>query len=618
MNTETLIENRTQVDRALQTLLFETREIVYELVKPLAAQGKFSLNNIPIDSRGKLRTVDDIAQTMDPTALLAILMECLSERSDSDLHIPNVNFGLVDKVRNIRNDYSHGGADYNDINYVRDAVNATNDLRLGLLNARIRPDVRQRQPSPSPRMSPDIVKKSALETASSGRKAVVRSPKAASRPYGVWRRTSGGRDGGLPNAQLRPDRPHHEPGRTNFWQHVEGPTRPQPAVRKVNVRGKYGKTPLHDAAISGHAEKVKSLIRAGAEVNAKDNRGKTPLHDAAISGHAEKVKSLIRAGAEVTVKNNNGETPLHYAAGSNNVAVVQALIGAGAEVTVKNNNGETPLHGAARSSNVAVAQALIEAGAEVNAKDTNGLTPLHYAARSGRIEVAQALIGAGAEVNAKNNNGWTPLNYAATNGHAELVNLLNLEAAKLSLKGTQSAPSIFERIKGFYREATRPVICEYRGCVKRCQEDLGFCSEHRVIGEVVESISRFLDGADPKLWEFRKKFEVVVRPLGSDAGLATSERHIFVSSHVSPAAFWRVFRHEFAHIIDWNGGLGGPHGGTWTRIMKDLGCTADTVREVFPLASEPVLPECLIKVRLGRRDRWKLKIEPLPPGWRGY
>ena len=102
------LENRQQVDTALQTLLLETREIVYELVKPLAAQGKFSLDNLSSERRGNLRTVDDIAQTMDPTALLAVLMACLSNRSAQALHIPGVNFQLVDKVRRIRNEHAHG------------------------------------------------------------------------------------------------------------------------------------------------------------------------------------------------------------------------------------------------------------------------------------------------------------------------------------------------------------------------------------------------------------------------------------------------------------------------------------------------------------------------------
>ena len=252
MNSNTqFIENRAQVDNAIQTLLFETREIVCDLVKPLAAQGKFSLDNIPSDRRGRLRTVDDIAQTMDPTALLAVLMACLSNRSAQALHIPGVNFQLVDKVRQIRNEYSHGDADYNNINYVRDAVNTTNDLRLGLLNARTRLPARQYKPSPNPRVAPS-------------------------------------------KAQARP------------------PVR-QPQPTEVNAKGEQGNTQLHLAAMFNHPEIANALIVAGAEVNAKNDTGETALHYAAERQRIEIVKILIAAGAQVTAKNNRNRTPIDIA-----------------------------------------------------------------------------------------------------------------------------------------------------------------------------------------------------------------------------------------------------------------------------------------------------------------
>ena len=76
---------------------------------------------------------------MDPTVLLAVLMACLSDRAGPPLLvIPGVDYRLADKVRRIRNDLAHGEGDYSDFLYVRDAINAINDLRLGLLNAQPR------------------------------------------------------------------------------------------------------------------------------------------------------------------------------------------------------------------------------------------------------------------------------------------------------------------------------------------------------------------------------------------------------------------------------------------------------------------------------------------------
>lgn len=45
----------------------------------------------------------------------------------------------------------------------------------------------------------------------------------------------------------------------------------------VNVRSKYGRTPLHEAALHGCYEITEMLIKAGANVNARNPRGETPL-----------------------------------------------------------------------------------------------------------------------------------------------------------------------------------------------------------------------------------------------------------------------------------------------------------------------------------------------------
>ena len=139
---EKLIRNRNRVDRAIQLLLMETRDIVFGHVKPLADRGRFSLEDIPDDRRGSLRTVDGIATTSDPTVVLAVLLECLSPDSRAGLFIPGVSFRLVDKVRLIRNDHAHGGANFADDRYVDDALRAIEDLKTGLLNsaAQLDPD----------------------------------------------------------------------------------------------------------------------------------------------------------------------------------------------------------------------------------------------------------------------------------------------------------------------------------------------------------------------------------------------------------------------------------------------------------------------------------------------
>ncbi len=61
----------------------------------------------------------------------------------------------------------------------------------------------------------------------------------------------------------------------------------------VNVKGKYGKTPLHWAAYLGNKDVAALLLANKADVNAKDQDGKTPLRDAVDGGHDD-VAALLR------------------------------------------------------------------------------------------------------------------------------------------------------------------------------------------------------------------------------------------------------------------------------------------------------------------------------------
>jgi ankyrin repeat protein len=53
--------------------------------------------------------------------------------------------------------------------------------------------------------------------------------------------------------------------------------------QKINndIRHAMGRTNLHKAAFDGNAERVKELLKKGANPNTKDKKGRTPLHWAA-------------------------------------------------------------------------------------------------------------------------------------------------------------------------------------------------------------------------------------------------------------------------------------------------------------------------------------------------
>jgi ankyrin repeat protein len=74
-------------------------------------------------------------------------------------------------------------------------------------------------------------------------------------------------------------------------------------------------TPLHCAAMNGHASVCAALIRVGANVNAQtDPQGYAPLHTAAFAGHVEALRVLLAGGADRSLLNHRNETPAETAA----------------------------------------------------------------------------------------------------------------------------------------------------------------------------------------------------------------------------------------------------------------------------------------------------------------
>jgi ankyrin repeat protein len=92
------------------------------------------------------------------------------------------------------------------------------------------------------------------------------------------------------------------------------------AARKNNF------TPLHAAAMQGHAAVCELLLRAGADVNAQtDPQGYAPLHSAAFAGHVETIRALLAHGADRRLVNYRGERPADTAQRTGQANALQLL-----------------------------------------------------------------------------------------------------------------------------------------------------------------------------------------------------------------------------------------------------------------------------------------------------
>lgn len=110
-------------------------------------------------------------------------------------------------------------------------------------------------------------------------------------------------------------------------------------------------TTLHWTAQKGLIESTKLLLAAGASVNVRTKFGDTPLHGACRHANLKIVSMLIRAGADVNAADGGGDRPLHWLMQNpgNAPGIIAAvgglLLEAGADAEVKNNKGHKPIDG---------------------------------------------------------------------------------------------------------------------------------------------------------------------------------------------------------------------------------------------------------------------------------
>ena len=145
---------------------------------------------------------------------------------------------------------------------------------------------------------------------------------------------------------------------------------------------------LYRAIFAGHTKLVKALIHEGTSCsmikamnsNYLSNLNNdfshfnshyivqmSPLHCAALAGHADIVKFFISkkvSNLQTTIPYS--WSPLHCAVRNGHVSVVKVLIQAGADLDSKDDHKETPLHLALKHGHEEVASILIQAGADTN------------------------------------------------------------------------------------------------------------------------------------------------------------------------------------------------------------------------------------------------------------
>lgn len=219
----------------------------------------------------------------------------------------------------------------------------------------------------------------------------------------------------------------------------------------VNEKDVLGWSELHYAARKGEAERIGTLVEAGADWGSEHLREWTPLHCAAANKSLELEWKLIRDGVDVNTQARDGFSPLHCAAQSGNAKMAALLIQSGANLQIYDNSRRTALHLAANHGSTEVASLILQYGASPRAIDEFGRTALHLAAMKGFLDIVEPMAKAMSDmIDVKERDGWTATHMAVLNGYSDVVKVLLEHGADVNL-GRSSESMVHMAISGGHK-----------------------------------------------------------------------------------------------------------------------------------------------------------------------
>ena len=214
-------------------------------------------------------------------------------------------------------------------------------------------------------------------------------------------------------------------------------------VRQLAVGGTKGMTELMKAAYFNDIEKVKLLLKKGADVNEKDEFAGTALIYAARKGNYEVVDLLLKHGADInyipktdTAMGGAPLTALMSAAYHGHEDVAKLLIEHGADVNmaiiVPGSRGGrvTALSLASLAGHDEMVRLLTEHGADMRGayrgriKAVEGIEELLLASETGDVSMVRRLLNGGIDVNKRGQGGSTALMCAVEGRNRDVVSLL--------------------------------------------------------------------------------------------------------------------------------------------------------------------------------------------------
>jgi ankyrin repeat protein len=200
-------------------------------------------------------------------------------------------------------------------------------------------------------------------------------------------------------------------------------------------------TPLHAAALQGHADVVQLLCkRPRVDVKATEAHGRTPLSCTVFNGHCDASKTLLKAkgrGVDVNTADKKRFTPLVRAAWRGDIEIIKVLImDMDVDINKEGPGGRNALHWTAHQGDYKIITALLKLGKRlnINAEDDGKHTVLQLAVFNAYSEVVQMLLKfPRIDANCRDILDWMPLTYSVSEQNLELIQILLKEAPGLNV-----------------------------------------------------------------------------------------------------------------------------------------------------------------------------------------
>lgn len=216
----------------------------------------------------------------------------------------------------------------------------------------------------------------------------------------------------------------------------------------LNVRGQYGRQPIHSAALAGNYEGAKYLLENGAYVDSNDNNDNTGLLLATSTGDIKVVDLFLAYKADAKKRNKKGEDILCIAVNNNRRNLIERLKQhPDVKIDGRDDAGKTAFMNATIAGNHPMMRILYEAGANIHILDNKGENAIHKVTQTGDINGLALLIPyhSSDQLDKKNHQGNSPIFVAIENGNCNIIT--QLLHAGVSLNDTNNnGETIFHKI----------------------------------------------------------------------------------------------------------------------------------------------------------------------------